>query len=104
MLRTLKALANANVEARNAQLGTSARRFEYVDHGHQGFSIRVKGGTDHGVVFVLDNGRFSVRHGTATFYVLPTLDKHGACKCKVGAEELDPWQVLKKALEPLLFE
>jgi hypothetical protein len=32
-----------------------------------------------------------------------TLNDKGQCRLRVGAEELDRWQVLRRALEPLLF-
>jgi hypothetical protein len=32
-----------------------------------------------------------------------TLNNEGECRLKVGAEELDLWQVLRRALEPLFF-
>jgi hypothetical protein len=32
-----------------------------------------------------------------------TLDNNGQCKFVLDGEELDPWQLLKRVLEPLFF-
>jgi hypothetical protein len=32
-----------------------------------------------------------------------TLDDDGNCKCRVNNKALDPWQVLRMVLEPVLF-
>jgi hypothetical protein len=53
----------------------------------------------------LDGARLVVRSddGTIDFAGTVTLDDQGRCRLRVGAEALDEWQVLKRALEPVLF-
>lgn len=97
----LRLLAKDNVETRNAQ-ATDMAGFTATNGS---FSVWSKAGLPHerhAVDFALDGKTITVR-GYAEFRITLTLNNQGLCKCKVGTEELDPWQVLKKALEPILF-
>jgi len=53
----------------------------------------------------LDGPRIVVARedGLESFAGTVTLDDTGRCRLRVGAEALDEWQVLKRALEPVLF-
>ena len=41
--------------------------------------------------------------GRDPVYYTVRLDPNGCCKLWIEEKSFDPWQVLKKALEPLLF-
>ena len=77
-----KSLFSVFGENRSGPLGSPAVRFVLDDKG----TIRVEAsGLDVGFEGEL------------------TLNNSGECRLKVGSEELSEWQVLKRALEPLLF-
>jgi hypothetical protein len=108
MLQRLRLLAKANVETRNKQELDSAGFIDADRAGNVVFSVwskRVHGNERHAADFSIsdDTKVLTVRRGGQSFTVTVTVDDFGVCKCKVGNEELDPWQVLKRALEPLLF-
>lgn len=98
----LRSLAERDVATRNAQASETAG---FTDGGGRKFTVWSKKGSGqerHAADFSLEDETISVR-GDTEFDVTLTLNNVGACKCKVDNEELDPWHVLKKALEPLLF-
>src|SRR3990167_8686976 len=105
MLQRLKLQAKNNVETRNAQLPEGVGKFGFDDLG-SAFSVWGSSGRfeRNAVDVSLETGVvvFRLNGGAPDFKVTLTLDKYGQCKCRLGDEELDPWQVLKKALEPLL--
>lgn len=59
-----------------------------------------------GVEFCLAGGKITVkntRSGGVSFTVSLTLNNDGECRLRVDNEELEQWQVRRKALEALLF-
>lgn len=106
VFRTLRRLAKRDVETRNAQLGRDAFGFrDDYEHDPNLFSVWSKdtSHTRRAVDFHLNGPDITITGGKMKLTILLTLDNNGACKCRIGSEELDPWQVLKRALEPLLF-
>lgn len=100
MFHQLRLLALSNVETRNAQAPDSVG-FTATHDGS--FSVWNKRGSERKAVdFTLMRQTMTVSNGDP-FSVTVTLNNQGVCKCRVGDEELDPWQLLKKALEPVLF-
>ena len=104
--------AQQNVKTRNEGL-TTAERQDGLSFGfdapNAGFSVFHQGVPGKAVRFWLDGETIHVR-GTdvggrekATFSGTVTLTDEALCKLKVDGQELDEWQVLKKALEPLFF-
>ena len=106
MFGVLQVLSNQNVTRRNEQLGKERFEFEQINGGHFAVGLR---GDFHSRVFVRVTGddlrRIAIgthRNPDKAVYAL-ALDADGACRFKLGEELLAPWQVLKAALEPLLF-
>jgi hypothetical protein len=102
----LKAMAMANVDTRNLQRPDTAS-FKELDGT---FTVsNSRGGSHNAADFSLSGHLITIqrheehRHAH-TFEVTVALSEDGACKCRVDGEELDPWNVLKKVLEPLLFD
>ena len=111
MYETLRGLARATIETRNAMLDRSAdgRLFAMSDHpSERGFLVSdARSATRRSVEVVLKDGVFMFSHhhdrGTVRLVAMRVLTDAGECRLKVGEEVLDPWQVLKRALEPLYF-
>ena len=103
MFKRLRSLAQSNVATRNGQLAGTPR-YGYEDRGDTAFTIWDQTATVRDAVdFDMLNERIYVRRINDRFEVTVTLDHRGICRCKVGHEELAPWQLMKKALEPMLF-
>jgi hypothetical protein len=103
MFTRLRALAEANVTTRNGQL-TGKPRYGFEQRGDGAFTVWDQESTVRDAVdFDVLNDRIYVRRISDKFEVTLTMTSAGVCKYKVGHEELDAWQVLKKALEPMLF-
>ena len=110
MFGVLKTLAEQNVATRNSQLGQQRFQFHDVD----GITFAVSKPTvgdllGNQVVFKVSDdlqnikvsfGRVVNRQGMA--YEVK-LNDEGVCKLRADGTDFDPWQVLKVALEPLLF-
>lgn len=66
---------------------------------------------EEGIPEARTNVYFSLSPGTITvtfqsdekFSIVPSLKPDGNCKMMVGSEELEMWQVCRKALESLIF-
>jgi hypothetical protein len=56
----------------------------------------------NGVDFSLQGDTIRIEDAS-TRHVSLTLDNEGRCKLVLDGEELDSWQLLKRALEPLFF-
>jgi hypothetical protein len=109
MFGTLKTLARQNVETRNQQLRKDV--FAFQDSGGQ-FMVSVPGrgrplddcvyfelrGDDATVIAV-----FEGRKTTAVAEYRVGLDEDGNCRLQRDGAFVDPWQVLKAALESFLF-
>ena len=105
MFGTLHALARHNVETRNEQLGGRHKFAASEDAGTE-FCVGKNGIPDQsmGICFaLLDWKMIRVTYqGLETTYTV-RLDSEGSCKLWCEDQSFEPWQVLKKALEPLLF-
>src|SRR5207237_9186525 len=72
---------------------------------HQHFSVYTAAQTGPTVRFRVEGQRITVQsdEGAIDFTRTLTLDDRGCCRLRVGTEDLDEWQVLKRALELFLF-
>ena len=104
MFGTLHTLAQQNVETRNKQLGRD--KFAATENAGAEFSV----GQDtpdlstkvwFSLLMESDGIRVKFRDTVTTYTV--RLDDTGCCKLWSEDQSFDPWQVLKRALEPLLF-
>lgn len=113
MFERVRTGAIANTTARNAirQFDRPGNRFKVDPHGEgRGFTVFDTWGTvrravdvtlEHDVLHILVD--LPAGQNT-TIDAAITLNDEGVCKFKVGTRELDPWQLLKMALEPLFFQ
>ncbi len=104
MFGRLRELAKRDVDQRNKQLNKQA--FVLKDIDGITFSVSaVKGDFNGQIFFVLGNDAISISGANRVNEVQYTvaLDASGTCRFRRGLEELDFWQVLKAALEPLFF-
>ena len=106
MFGTLHTLAQQNIETRNKQLGRN--KFAATENagmefcvGHDTPDLNMK------VWFARPNESDTIRvkfRDAVTTYTV-RLDDTGHCKLwDEDGQPFDPWQVLKKATEPLLFK
>lgn len=105
----LKTLAQRDVKTRHAM------RQELIDLGPVNFDAQIAGtftvlrnfapGHHASVRFRLEGDRLFVEGAgvQVNFDGSLTLTDDGDCRLRVGEKELDPWQVLRRALEPLFF-
>ena len=104
MFGSLKTLAQRDVQTRNNQLGKE--RFIVGDHEGISFWVdqaRREMNTHVWFTLLIElNGIRVGSRGTETIYTV-RLDDTGHCKLWSEDQSFDPWQVLKRALEPLLF-
>ena len=112
MSGTLKTLARQNVDARNAQLRLPKPKFRFHDEDDLTFTVNKPTAGDlfaNQVVFKVtdDLSSIAVTFGRglpqASVSYKVGLDDNGTCKLRLNGVDRDPWQVLKAALEPLLF-
>lgn len=102
----LRLAAQENVKVRNTQV--NGKPLVAFSAQANAFSIwnGDKTGPEHGRVaadFSLDGERIIVKSLEKEWTITLTLDDEGICKCRVGDKALDVWQVLRMALEPVLF-
>ncbi len=110
MFVRLRELAQRDATRRNVcpEPTTPSDRFRFHDSEDRtrfAFSIWDRAGTTRrGTDFLLDGDviRIQPTEGEA-FEATVTLTDEGDCKLLVGNEVRDLWQVLRRALEPLLF-
>ncbi len=104
MFGRLMAMAAQNVQQRNKQLGRDA--FKLIEINGIQFAVSKEGSAlADRFFFKITDGLDSISVRTPkgeTLYTVGLTD-NGACKLRRDGTELDPWQVLKAALEPLLF-
>lgn len=110
MFENLRQLAKTNVDQRNAFREPHAKgdRFYLRDSSYgRRFTVDDSYGySRRSVDFHLKPGDVIAVLGldaTQNFNATLTLNDKGECKFKVNGDELDPWQLLKRALEPLFF-
>lgn len=84
---------------------TGARKSFKCESSDQMFSVFSEAADGPTVRFRLEVERIHIEsaRGDINFNGTVTLDNQGRCRLRVGSEELDEWQVLKRALEKLLF-
>ena len=82
------------------KIAAAPNKFTVFREGHG-----QRGATLWSVEFTLAEPRLSVvsHDGTVTCYGTLTLNNNGECRIKVNDEELEEWQVRRKALETLFF-
>jgi hypothetical protein len=95
-----------------ANLATRTRLLTADEHGPrmafqhtatpQAFSVFTRLDTGPVVRVRVDGPQISI-DGDDAFAGTVTLDDQGRCRLRVGTEDLDEWQVLKRALEGFLF-
>ena len=107
MFDKLRRLAEQNVKTRNTQRDKEA--FNVLDTSY-GFSVgEVHDGFRGRMYFSPEDPGREMRikvsgpAGRDPVYYTVRLDPNGCCKLWIEEKSFDPWQVLKKALEPLLF-
>jgi hypothetical protein len=105
MFGELKALARRDLRTRNEQLGREA--FKFADVSGVEFMI-VEANSPRALASFRvtdDLARISVVGGRTNEQTVYTvgLDDNGICRFQIGNMRLDAWQVLKAALEPILF-
>jgi hypothetical protein len=112
MFEALRSGAKANVVSRNRLDDEGPKDpppFTINERPPNGFTVSDSRGRARRVVdFDLDGHVIHVSRtmvtATSSFDVSVVLNDEGICKLKIRAEsELDEWQVLKRALEPLFF-
>jgi hypothetical protein len=114
LFQTLLERAKQNVATMNAlHKASGGREDAYVHDTVPGVFSVVRGvpggGPPHTVRFNLDSRDETITvdaQGVPSmepFTGSLTLNEKGQCRLKVGPEQLDEWQVLRRALEPLFF-
>jgi hypothetical protein len=104
----LKLGAGADVDERN-RLGTSSERplkeFQVRSANGDRFVVFQDTSPPRSVAFVLSGRQICVTSDSPpiNFAGVVTLNDEGECRLKVGDDELEEWQVLKRALETLFF-
>ena len=104
MFGTLHTLARQNAVTRNKQLGGS-HKFAASENAGAEFCVGLDTPNLRQKVWfsLLDLNTIRVKfRDTETIYTV-RLDDTGRCKLWSEDQSFDPWQVLKKALEPVLF-
>jgi hypothetical protein len=102
----LKLQVQENVKVRKSLLPSERHySFEFVESGGTAFSVAVIGNDIHDSVrFHLGDEKIKVRSGNREYELFATLCNDGECRVKMNGDEYDLWQVLKMALEDLLFK
>jgi hypothetical protein len=102
----LKLQVQENVKVRKSLLPSERHySFEFVEGGGTAFSVAVIGNDIHDSVrFHLGDEKIKVRSGNREYELFATLCNDGECRVKMNGDEYDLWQVLKMALEDLLFK
>jgi hypothetical protein len=106
MFHTLRTLAERDVVKRvELRPAFSFGGVQFEDCGAFQFSVSTTGQYPKAlVVFSHDGQHIHVESSDgAKIAAGVTFTHDGKCKLKVGQQELAPWQVLRLALEPLLF-
>lgn len=110
MFETLRQMAIANVERRNATVSAeqpnTRTRYRVLDHGRgRLFSVIDEWHRNSVVDFKLDGERIAIMPSDGdSFEATLTISDGGHCRFKVNGAELALWQLARRALEPLLFD
>ncbi len=102
--------AEQNTETRNRVEAERQSGMKFGHDNHRGvWSVYREGRAGIAVRFRLDGDTIYVEATEAlggpevNFSGTLTLTNEAKCRLRIGNEELDEWQVLRKALEPLFF-
>jgi hypothetical protein len=101
----LQDLATRNVETRNGTRRSEPVQFS-VSAGDGYFVVIRDGNLGQGsVTFRLRQSDIEIERAGQSSSVTLTLNDEGHCKLLIEgvSENLDPWQVLRRALEPIFF-
>jgi hypothetical protein len=104
---TLRLGVESDVEEINALIQPGIQMKFYVANHGKRFAVicEVNGAPSHEVEFGLrDNDIVIVENHTVKYEVGLTLNNAGVCKLQIDGEELEQWQVRRKALEGLFFD
>ena len=97
---------NSDIKERNflRPVGTPYK-FEIAEHG-ESFAVFIEGGdTQEVVTFFLIDKEIVVKYRDGVLFEASlTLNDEGECRFKINGEELESWQLRKRALESLFFE
>ena len=102
MFEAMKVMAERNVATRNALIAGGGRTV--CSFSTQSTDVFVVTGFGRGVSFCLCPDSIDVQsdQDTVTHLTL-TLTDSADCKLKLGDDNLEPWQVMRRFLEPVLF-
>ena len=108
VFKSLEVAAEENVRTRNS-LKSQNDHFRFTFQPQQSESFFVQRQTSNSILYIVFNLRDSFisvcnKSGKELFRAIPTLNNDRECRLKVNGEELEIWQVLRKALESLFFE
>ena len=108
VFKSLEVAAEKDVKARN-DLKSEGDQFGFKFQEQRNGSFFVERLANRGasyVVFNLKDSFISVcgPDGKEMFRATPTLTNDRECRLKVNGEELEVWQIMRKALEALFFE
>ena len=111
MYEVLRSAAKANIATRNKILDESGDkdRFQFKERQPRGFTVwdtwetRIRRAVDVDLDGQTIKLARQVGEAITTVTASLTLNDRGQCKFKIGSEELDQWQVLKRVLEPIFF-
>jgi hypothetical protein len=95
-------LARENVETRNRQLAGSVG-FSEAGGIFKVWSTLPQGNGPITAEFSLKAKAIQIVSPRGHLEVVAILDDDGVCRCRIDKETLDLWQVLRRALEPVLF-
>jgi len=103
----LEKSAEKDTDAAN-QLFKESRKFGVISHDGSSFSVYEDVKPQRHITFKLGESQISIvrRHGAGEdlqFSATLTINKNRECLFLIDSEELEEWQLLKRALEPLFF-
>lgn len=107
VFKTLELGVKGDIDAINSLIRPGVMlKFHLASHGTRFSAIcEVNGQHSHSVDFGLkDNEILVAENNTAKFTATLTLTNSGECKLRVSGDELEQWQVRRKALENLFFD
>jgi hypothetical protein len=107
IFKTLELGVKSDIDAINALILPGVMlKFHLASHGSRfSATCEVNGQHSHSVDFGLKDNEISISEdNTPKFAATLALTNTGACKLRVGNEELEQWQVRRKALETFFFD
>jgi hypothetical protein len=107
IFKTLELGVKSDIDAINSLILPGVMmKFNLASHGTRFSAIcEVNGQYSHSVDFGLKDDEMVVaENNTLKFTARLTLTNSGSCKLQVNGEELEQWQVRRKALENFFFD